>query len=394
MLPLIAVILTSIPTLIHSTDTSEFTQQNNRFAFNLLNVLPLNQNHFFSPLSISHSLYMLLNGANGRTETELKALFNIHTNETLQPMNENIKSTLHLINSKNSNDSVIRLANRVLISNIYNLTESYNSVMRDTFNASVDSVDFTQNADNITNNINDWIREQTNGKIDKLFDTLANDTRFVITNALYFSAVWDKPFDPYSTTDDDFYGINKTAKVLFMRQETKFRYTFDQQLNASLIELPFIHESNISMIIVFPNNTNGFNNTIEKLVSLSLNERLKNLYNSDKRQLKLRVPKFNLETSYDLKHPLRQLGLNTAFESSADLSGITGDRNVRVSEAIHKAVFKVTEVGAEASAAVGIVGVPHIWIPPLEVTINRPFVFIIRDNNTGIVLFVGQVFDV
>ncbi|CAG2110922.1 unnamed protein product, partial [Medioppia subpectinata] len=394
MLPLIAVILTSIPTLIHSTDTSEFTQQNNRFAFNLLNVLPLNQNHFFSPLSITHSLYMLLNGANGRTETELKALFNIHTNETLQPMNENIKSTLHLINSKNSNDSVIRLANRVLISNIYNLTKSYNSVMRDTFNASVDSVDFTQNADNITNNINDWISEQTNGKINKLFDTLANDTRFVITNALYFSAVWDKPFNEYSTIDDDFYGINKTAKVPFMRQETKFRYTFDQQLNASLIELPFIHESNISMIIIFPNNTNGFNNTIENLVSLSLNERLKVLYNSDKRQLKLRVPKFNLETSYDLKHPLRQLGLNTAFESSADLSGITGDRNVRVSEAIHKAVFKVTEVGAEASAAVGIVGVPHIWIPPLEVKINRPFVFIIRDNNTGIVLFVGQVFDV
>ncbi|XP_054166890.1 uncharacterized protein LOC128964328 [Oppia nitens] len=389
-----SIILSIAPTVIQSaTELSKLSEQNNRLSLNLLNVLPQNQNNFYSPLSIQYSLYMLLNGANGRTDTEIKTLFGIKQNETINTLNNDIKSTLNSMGDKNNLiDFVIRFANRILISKNFNLSTNYESIIREKFLSAIDSVDFRSNSANITDDINEWIRQQTNGKIDKLFNNLNNDTLFVISNALYLSAVWEYPFDNYSTIDTDFYGYLRTTKVPTMRQMRKYRYTDSRTLNASVLELPFIEESNISMIIILPND--GLNKTIESLTLDSLNNEINRLYNKSKSQVNLTFPKFELETEYNLQNPLKQLGLSTVFESNADLSGITGSRNVHVSQAIHKAVFKVTETGAEASAAVGLVGVPHIWIPPVEVKVDKPFIFIIRDINTGLILFLGQVLDI
>ena len=96
---------------------------------------------------------------------------------------------------------------------------------------------------------------------------------------------------------------------------------------------------------------------------------------------------------YNLKTPLSDLGLSSLFTSRSDLSGITGSKNLKVSQAIHKAVLKVRESGVEASAAVGMVGVPHIWIPPVTVTVDRPFLFLIQDTQSGLMLFMGQVYE-
>ena len=146
---------------------------------------------------------------------------------------------------------VVRFANRILLSDAYNLTESFENSIKDEFNSSVDSVDFQRNASQIKDLINDWIKQQTNGKIDRLFETLTNDTAFVISNALYFSAGWDTPFDPLSTDSGQFYGLNGTARsVQMMRRMRKYKYRSVGSLNASLFELPFVEASNTSLIIV------------------------------------------------------------------------------------------------------------------------------------------------
>ena len=245
--------------------------------------------------------------------------------ETLDSINSDIKTILGSINDKNLNEVVVRFANRLLLSDAYNLTENFRNTVENEFNSSVDSVDFLGNAVNITDNINQWISDQTNGKINRLFESIANDTVFVIANALYFSARWKYPFDNYSTFMGLFYGSgDEPTSVRMMRQMRKFRYRSVPELNASLIELPFVEESNTSMIIVstvpmrdslvnkliffniidettfiqkiLPNERNGLNRLLKVLDFETLNSKTNQLLNGNRTQLNLFLPKFNLET--------------------------------------------------------------------------------------------------
>ena len=169
-----------------------------------------------------------------------------------ESLNADIRPTLDSIVAKNSDSSIVRFANRLLISDDYELGLNYKNLMKETFNTSVDSVNFRRDGINATDEINRWVSDQTNGKIDRLFESsFQNNTLLVLSNALYFGANWYYTFDNESTNDSTFYlSDGRQTSVRMMRQMRKYKQTHSQELNARLIEVPFVDESNCSMIIV------------------------------------------------------------------------------------------------------------------------------------------------
>lgn len=158
------------------------------------------------------------------------------------------------IAQKNQTEVTIRLANLILVSNDYKLLDSYQNEIKDNFNASVNSVNFRSNSVKINQEINNWVKQQTNGKINKLFDELSSDTALVLANAIYFNGLWKNPFNPKLTVEDNFfnYGNERPSKVQTMKIAEIYNYLSFPKLNASLIELPFSGDYNhMSMTIVY-----------------------------------------------------------------------------------------------------------------------------------------------
>jgi len=212
-------------------------------------------------------------------------------------------------------------------------------------------------------------------------------TRLVLTNTIYFNAAWKLPFDESLTQDGVFYlmdGGQVTAPM--MSQTERFRYAGDDNYQA--IELLY-DGGELSMVILLPR-IGGFEEFDGAIDLTSLNSIINSL---ELANVQLTMPKFRYESSsISLTDTLTRLGMPVAFTGDADLSGMDGTRNLSISDVIHKAFVSVDEAGTEAAAATGvIVGVTAAPGEPIEFTVNRPFIFLIRDIETGAILFMGRI---
>jgi len=229
------------------------------------------------------------------------------------------------------------------------------------------------------------VSKETGQRVRMFKDTLDANSRVVVANADQFHGKWSRAFDKKLTRKADF--LNQVSytmpglptSVFFMTTSGPFRTKSSPELRAQLIELPF--SQNVSMIVVLPETQQDLEFLNENMTLAQLNQGIHDLLNSDLRPLTLTMPKFKLETDYDLKEPLQDFDLKTLFTDSADLSGLTGTAGQRVSTAVHKAVIEVNEDGEEPSGEeVGD-----------RVRVDRPFVFLIRDNTSGLIAFIGRV---
>ena len=213
-------------------------------------------------------------------------------------------------------------------------------------------------------------------------------TRLVLTNAIYFNAAWAFPFSDDLTSDGVFHLINgDEVTVPMMRQSESFGYAEGDNYQA--IELPY-DGNELSMVILLP--ASGEFSAFESSLDLAkLQEIIDDIHY---RQVALTMPKFEFESSLDLKSTLSDMGMPLAFLSGADFSGMTGNRELSITDVVHKAFISVDESGTEAAAATAvIVGLTAIPEEPVTVNIDRPFVFMIRDISTGTVLFLGRILD-
>jgi serpin B len=238
--------------------------------------------------------------------------------------------------------------------------------------------------------INDWVSEQTEGKIEDLIPPgLINDlTRLVLTNAIYFNAAWAFPFSKEATSDGAFHLLNgEEVMVPMMRQTESFGYAEGDSYQA--IELPY-DGNELSMVILLPQS--GQFDTFES--SLDLPKLSGILGELEHKQVDLTMPKFEFESSFALKGTLSEMGMPVAFLPEANFSGMTGNRELFITEVVHKAFVSVDEAGTEAAAATAvIVGLTAVPEKPVTVNIDRPFIFLIRDIKTGALLFVGRILD-
>ena len=249
-------------------------------------------------------------------------------------------------------------------------------------------VDYINHAEDSRIAINDWVEEQTEGKIEDLLQegTIDSLTRLVLTNAIYFNAAWEFPFDEQNTGDGTFYTLDGTEiTVPMMNQTESFGYAAGDGYVA--VELPY-DGNELSMVILLPD-MDDFTAFEDSLDADQLNSILDDVsYYAD---VNLTMPKFEFESDFDLVEPLMEMGMPVAFTGSADFSGMTGNNELSIGDVVHKAFVSVDEAGTEAAAAtaaeMALTAMPEIE----EVTVDHPFIFLIRDIETETILFTGRV---
>jgi serpin B len=235
--------------------------------------------------------------------------------------------------------------------------------------------------------INNWVSDQTNNRINDLLPQGSIDslTRFVLTNAIYFDAAWQDPFTKESTHNQTFNLLNgSTVTVPMMSRDGGYSYIKGTGYQA--VELPY-DGNEIAMDIIMPD-AGKFTSFESAMTADKVNGIIGSLQNSF---IALTLPKFSFDSSFSLKSALSALGMPIAFDpNQADFSGITGNTDLHISDVVHKAFVAVDEEGTEAAAATGVV-IGLAAMPQNSMTVDRPFIFLIRDIKTGAILFVGRV---
>ncbi len=375
-------------------DQTELTAGNHAFALELYRYLAAeaDDNLFFSPHSISVALAMAYAGARGTTRAEMaEALRFTLPEDRLHPAFNHLDLELSRrgegADGKDGEGFRLNVVNALWGQRDYTFQEAYLETLARHYGAGLRLVDFVNETEPSRLAINSWVSEQTEGRIEDLIPDGALDalTRLVLTNAIYFNAAWAEPFMTQATRDGAFFLLNgETVEVPLMRQLAGFRYTQGEGYQA--VELPYDgHE--LSMVILLPD-TGDFEAFERNLDATQLAAILAELSFT---RLDLTMPRFETTSEFSLTDALSALGMPQAFTEAADFSGIDGTQELFISDVIHKAFVAVDEEGTEAAAATAVIVAAESAQEPPVVRIDRPFIFLIRDIETGALLFLGRI---
>lgn len=389
------------------------TKSINRFALEFSRSIAESaegKNIFFSPWGISTSLAMVCLGTRGNTATEIAQVLQLNRDQDIKsyPESEKKRKTdfnvgkveeIHLdfqkliseIN-KPSDAYVVKTANGIYAEKTYPFQNKYLEDMKTCFGAEPRSVNFLGASDQIRKEINTWVESQTEGKIVNLLpdDAVDSTTRMVLVNALYFKGLWEHQFLVQNTTEKPF-RINKTASKPVQMMSLKENLPVFHIEEPQAIGLQLYYESrDLSLFILLPEDISG----LGQLEKAATYEKLSEWTHADMMELydvKLYLPKFKLEETYDLKSALRSMGMSDAFnQSKADFSGMSTGRNLFLSNVFHKSFVEINEQGTEAAAGTGSEVGFRIKLPSIEFNADHPFLFFIRHNKTNSILFYGR----
>ncbi|XP_064483315.1 intracellular coagulation inhibitor 2-like [Ornithodoros turicata] len=391
---LLSVVLAVCVQSARNDSIQQYADASNFFAFNLLQRLPYRESHVFvSPFSVSVAMAMVYDGAAGISERQLYEVLGYQ--EAGLAGKANVLSRLQQIlrsESAMSDGVTLEAANAVLVKKDYPIVERYKSDLQGVFNARIEEVDFFNDNAAAIADINRWVSEKTRGQISDAVERLPGDTVMFIMNAVYFKGDWQVEFDQSKTSLLPFYNNGETSTLVeTMLSHDRYRYASDNHLHADIVELPY-KGKDFSMVVLLPHERDGLVHLVEALTASAFHAALGRLTLAE---VKLKFPKFKLQSKYSLVEPLSFLGATSIFGSGADLSGISGRKDLYVSDVLHKAVIEVNEKGSEASAFTGVIVRPlsasHPDPLPVEMHVDHPFAFCIRDAKTGLILFLGVV---
>jgi len=375
-------------------ELEELAGGNSEFAFDLYQALKdTDGNVFYSPYSISQALAMTYAGARGETERQMAdTLHFLLPQESLHPaynsLDVELSSRGEGAKGKDEEGFRLNVVNAIWGQKNFTFLSEFLDILAENYGAGLRILDFIGAPEESRVTINNWVSDQTEGRIEDLIpqgmiDTL---TRLVLTNAIYFNAAWQFPFDKDATSDGTFYLLDgEKSAVPMMRQAESFGYAEGD--NYQVVELPY-DGGELSMVILLPKagQFESFEDSIDYRTVKGIIAELEN------QQVNLTMPKFEFESEFSLKSTLTAMGMPIAFSDGADFSGMTGSRNLYIDEVIHKAFVSVDEAGTEAAAATAVI-MKLTAMPgePVEVTLDRPFIFLIRDIKTGTILFIGRL---
>ena len=364
---------------------------NNRFSLDLYRELAGEGNNvFFSPWSLSSALAMTYEGARGNTSDEMRSVLYFSENDSLR------RESFSALDRKiNANDSgyTLSTANALWVDGSFSLLDEYETLVHDTYLARANNLDFRAAPEEARQTINHWVKQKTSGKIVDLIPAGHVDslTRLVLTNAIYFNGTWMKTFDPSQTRDEDFFTEDgRAVKVPMMRQDDgEARFYYLETGDLQVLEMPYAG-GRLSMMILLPHDQDIA--SLERtLSSEDLNQWRDSL---EERRVDVYLPRFKLKANYFLPEILADLGMPTAFSEMADFTGISPDRPLFISQVIHQAYVDVNEQGTEAAAATAVVTEACAEEPEIPVfRADHPFLFLIVDDETGCILFLGRVSD-
>ena len=374
-----ALILVFSFSCVSSVFASEASESVNNFAFNAGRIIMSKSNgdFFFSPFSIMSAFGMAYAGASGDTAMEIESSLGI---------TKGIHDSLGALAYDLDKSGLLSSANRVWLKNGLTLHRTYTDILTLNYNSRVKELDMKGRTEESRKEINDWVSMKTKGRIKNLLRTLDPDTRMVITNAVYFNSEWRRKFNKRATKDEKFYTDGEKYKLVpMMRIRYDFRYC--ESDGVKVIELPY-KVGRLSMIAVLPPKDNpGALNDIDAEKFSEWRGKME-VYDVD-----LWLPKFRTDKRYELKNIFEALGIKLAFTNDADFSGITSDEPLKADEVIHQTFIQVDEERTEAAAATAVPMMMGTAMPVkkpfAEFHADHPFMYFIRDNESGTILFMG-----
>jgi len=353
----------------------------NRLATLLYNQLKSQEgNLFLSPYSVTSTLTMIYAGVSGDTENQMTELFQADNklNSDFGQLERSLAS---------SGKYRLNLANQIWVQPNMPIKAEFSESLHETRQTVFKTADFQTKPEESRQQINNWVKEKTEGKIIDLITSsmITPQTQLAIVNAIYFKGKWQMPFDSEQTKEKPFSKLDGTEILVPMMMQDKAEFNYFEDDYVEWIELPYStdgSENQISMQIVLP----------KKLENFSLvEEKLENYINSkgETEELSVYLPKFTLKSSFQLETYLQKLGMTDAFDpAKADFSKMTDAKGIAISTIAHQAFVEVNEEGTEAAAATAAIvsrGRSKVF------RVNRPFIFLIKEVQSGTILFLGRV---
>jgi serpin B len=381
---------------VSQADLAALVDGNNAFAFGLYQALKGSQgNIFYSPYSVSLALAMAYAGARDTTEQQMAAAMHytlpqdwLHA--AFNGLDQELAGRGQGAKGKDGKGFRLNIVNAIWGQKGYPFLAPYLDLLAEDYGAGLRTLDFRGAADASRLTINNWVEDQTEQRIKDLIPPGAIDplTRLVLTNAIYFNAAWANNFEKSATQPADFHlAGGSSVKVPMMHQTEHLGYAAGDGYQA--VTLPYDGRE-LEMVILLPEQ-GKFSEFENSLTAGNVAAIIKEIA---PKQVALSLPGFKYESEFSLGKILAAMGMPVAFSGQADFSGMTGDRELSISEVVHKAFVAVDESGTEAAAATAVImRATAMPVMPLEVTVDRPFIFLIRDIKTGSVIFVGKVMD-
>jgi len=373
---------------------------NNAFAADLYQKLAAAEgNLFFSPNSVETALVMTYAGARDRTAEQMAAVLHLPAKDA--GVHAAFGAFLKDLNAEKGPDGKPRgyqlsVANALWGQDGYGFLPEFMKTVKTNYGAGLSEVDFAKDTEGARRTINTWAEKETRDKIKDLIPegVLDASTRLVLTNAIYFKGDWSVKFKKEDTKDEPFHvSSKKTVDVPMMHRTGEYGYMETEALQ--LLRLPYAGNE-LSMIVFLPKSASDLEDAeLAAVVSLSKNS--EGLERLRPREVVVTLPKFKMTAEFELNKSLSAMGMVDAFTGDADFSGMDGQKDLLISNVIHKAFVDVNEEGTEAAAATAVViarmSAPAEPEPPIVFKADHPFLFLIRHEKSGAILFMGRLAD-
>lgn len=350
----------------------------NNFAFNAAKLISQTDNtYFFSPYSIISTLGMVYAGAVGATAKEM---------EDALGFSPQLHSSMSELILSLEEDGQVFSANRIWLHTNLKINRDYQYKLLLSYGSRAIMLDTKNDPEGSCKTVNDWVNWMTKGRIPTMLNRIDPSTQILLTNAVYFKADWARKFDVRATGPEKFYDGGRTTEVQMMKQEDRFEYAEAGDVKALRLQY---EGRKMSMLILLPSRNNP--SALEGMD----NEKLGRIISSLRtRKVDVWLPKFRAEDNYQLEEVLKEIGVRLAFTDDAEFSGITSQERLKIDAVIHKTFVEVNESGTEAAAATAIQMVGATALPPeeevAEFRADHPFEYIVLDNRTGTILFIGR----
>ncbi len=372
------------------TTTEPLVQSNTEFAIDLYQHLKSSGgNLLFSPYSISSALAMTYAGSRAETAAQMAAVLHFDLDqEQLHPAFAVLAATLNKLQAGGGIE--LAVANSLWPHIRYPLLEEYLTRIETYYGAKITPLDFGIEA-TARKTINAWAAAKTQEKIKTLIDPglIGKDTLLVLTNALYFKGRWARPFNPNQTQNQSFWiSPEKSTSIPMMTQELDAEYAETGDLQ--ILQMPYQGKAQ-SLVVLLPQQSDGLAKLEKALTVDSLRQWIGQ---TSRRKVRVYLPRFKLESAFKLNDPLKALGMGAAFDpAAANFAGMDGIGMLYIAIVLHKTFMEVNEEGTEAAAATAVMMKPRgieMPLPPVLFRADHPFIFLIRDQLTGSIFFLGK----
>lgn len=374
------------PIELDATQQAAFAEQRMDFAWALYrNLHELEGNLFYSPYSVSTALAMTYAGARGSTAAEMATALEFALPD--EALHAAFGARERALASARGEGVEISTANRLWGDTSESFLDSFTGLVANAYGGGLEEVDFRDGAAAAAL-INDWVATETRDRIDTLVQPGdVQNASLVLTNAIYFKGTWQLQFDPEKTHTAPFYVAPERSTDVRM-MEIKETFPLHEDEDVQVIELPY-EGDRLSMVIILPRHAKA----MQRIESQVSGEQWRTwLSDMEPREIKVFLPRFTSGRRYVLNDVMRAMGMPTAFTAAADFSGMTGAPGLFIGQVIHKADIEVNEQGAEAAAATAVTMLRSAVGEPVF-RADHPFIYAIRDAETGAVLFVGRLAD-